>query len=619
LDLSELLEDEDGSWDQIAVYQYAAAVFHSGPTMDSGHYVAHVRNKDGNYFLLDDHGRPRVQRSSIKAINKAQNLDLTLVAYVKKCKKGKSEKADPVAEERVLKWWREHDSPPAATSTRNSPWPVHQPADLERPISKPSSPIPGHPKPKPSKGDNKKQYPPASDSPQQDPLKQGPPGQGASKQEFTKSDYVKTDEWQYKNQLRKLGLKLDGKKHPLEWYIDKLVRHGANATTYNEYTVDELIKGETFRRKLDPKGIATRAAVTKVLKRDDKEKGFNGPSVRSINSVQNREEKPGNPGNKPGKKEEEKPRRPPEGKKPDTFRTRRHTEKSETNDKTRGHQGGDKARTTGKDVGKGNRPHSKESAEDPETKDPEEHHSWPRANDSDRFKISATLQVLGKSSEAGPELMTHTWILPATYEPNFDLNVVGRLTVTAPGGQKSQFPLTALSERHTFHVDSLASTKNKRPAPSSDPGNDGPSSPKKATGKTPPFARDNEQHPKPPQKPIRRLKIKHKAAWKKGDGQFMNSAAEETPNETAVSSPFRLGSPQSSPTSSPSKRRRQKSSTDNSGGSNSSPESRSSPSKPVSSKKRPSPRAKGEDKPRAHKADSAQSNQRTSRRKRRIL
>jgi hypothetical protein len=201
LDLSELLEDEDGSWDQIAVYQYAAAVFHSGPTMDSGHYVAHVRNKDGNYFLLDDHGRPRVQRSSMKAINKAQNLDLTLVAYVKRRKKGKSEKADPVAEERVLKWWREHDSPPAATSTRNSPWPEHQPADLERPIRKPRSPIPGHPKPKPSKRlkrDNKKQYLSAPDSPQQDPLGQDPPGQGASKQEFTKSDYVKMDEWQYK-------------------------------------------------------------------------------------------------------------------------------------------------------------------------------------------------------------------------------------------------------------------------------------------------------------------------------------------------------------------------------------------------------------------------------------
>jgi bisphosphoglycerate-dependent phosphoglycerate mutase len=70
----------------------------------------------------------------MKAINKAQNLDLTLVAYVKKCKKRKSEKADPVAEDRVLKWWREHDSPPAATSTHNSPWPEHQPADLEKPI-----------------------------------------------------------------------------------------------------------------------------------------------------------------------------------------------------------------------------------------------------------------------------------------------------------------------------------------------------------------------------------------------------------------------------------------------------------------------------------------------------
>jgi hypothetical protein len=195
--------------------------------------------------------------------------------------------------------------------------------------------------------------------------------------------------------------------------------------------------------------------------------------------------------------------------------------------KTRGHQGGDKTRTTDKDVGKGNRPHNKGSAEDPETKDPEEHPSWPRANDSDRFKISATLQVLGKSSETGPELMTHTWLQPATYEPDFDLNVIGRLTVIAPGGQKSQFPLAALSERHTFHVGSLASTKNKRPALSSDLGNDGPSSPKKATRKTPPFARDNEGHPKPPQEPIQRLKIKHKAAWKKGDGQFMNSVAED--------------------------------------------------------------------------------------------
>lgn len=147
--------------------------------------------------------------------------------------------------------------------------------------------------------------------------------------------------------------------------------------------------------------------MTKVLKRDDKEKGFDGSSVRSINSVQNREEKPGNSRNKPGKMEE-KSRRPPEGNKPDTFRKWQHTEKSETNDKTRGHQGGDKARTTGKDVGKGNRPQSKGRVENPEMKDPEEFPSWPRADESDHFKIRAMLQVLGKSSEAGSELMTHT-------------------------------------------------------------------------------------------------------------------------------------------------------------------------------------------------------------------
>jgi ubiquitin C-terminal hydrolase len=121
LELSELLEDEDESRNQIAIYQYAAAVFHWGATMDSGHYVAHVRNKDGNYFLLDDNGRPRVQRSSIKAINEAKYLDLTLVAYVREYKKGKGEKFDPDAEERVLGWWREQMSAP--TATPNSAWP----------------------------------------------------------------------------------------------------------------------------------------------------------------------------------------------------------------------------------------------------------------------------------------------------------------------------------------------------------------------------------------------------------------------------------------------------------------------------------------------------------------
>jgi hypothetical protein len=53
-------------------------------------------------------------------------------------------------------------------------------------------------------------------------------------------------------------------------------------------------------------------------------------------------------------------------------------------------------------------------------------------------------QVLGKGSKAGPKPLTHTWSLAATYDPNFDLNVIGRLTVTAPDGQKRQFPIDVL-------------------------------------------------------------------------------------------------------------------------------------------------------------------------------
>ena len=125
LDLSEFRESEDQSRDQSAIYRYNAAIFHWGTSMNSGHYVTHVRNKDGTDYLLDDMANPRVQKLPLKTMNdNSEGFDVVVVAYVKVHEKTAGEELDPDAEERVLAWWREtgqqqdhlEQNPPATTS-----------------------------------------------------------------------------------------------------------------------------------------------------------------------------------------------------------------------------------------------------------------------------------------------------------------------------------------------------------------------------------------------------------------------------------------------------------------------------------------------------------------------
>ena len=140
LDLSEFRENEDQSRDQSAVYRYASAIFHRGASMRSGHYVTHVRNKDGTDYLLDDMANPRVRKLSLKTMNDNNGgFDVVVMAYVKVNGKTAGEELDPDAEERVLTWWREtgqqRDHP-----DQNHP-PIQTSPNEENPRSSPSIPF----------------------------------------------------------------------------------------------------------------------------------------------------------------------------------------------------------------------------------------------------------------------------------------------------------------------------------------------------------------------------------------------------------------------------------------------------------------------------------------------
>jgi hypothetical protein len=294
LDLSVYLEDEDITRDQNAAYQLAGAVLHTGPTIDSGHYVVHVRNKAGNYFRLDDVASPRVTQSSIHRLNNDIGFDVVLVAYVK-VHKDDSKEQDAAMRQMMQDYLRDRtvvtteggelypagsdtikltDEPPAPAATLKQEYPKREPLTLD--LLKPDPPVRDPPKP----------------------------------------DYSSMDEKQLKSLMKRLGLKLDNKKHPPGWYIDILVRHDANVTTYDEYTVDQLIKGEIIRRGLNPKGIKTRAAATKELERDDKEKGFKRPSMCSIIQALQTNDKPRNSEGGPQKPDKKKRGRPPGRKAP---------------------------------------------------------------------------------------------------------------------------------------------------------------------------------------------------------------------------------------------------------------------------------------------------------------
>lgn len=471
LDLSEFLEDENQSRDQIAVYQYTAAVLHQGRSLKAGHYVAHVRNKDGNYFLLDDMARPRVQSSSMKAMNNARKLDVTLVAYVKVHKNMQGENPD---EERVLTWWRKHMPAPPGTPGSKSGSPPSQPTDPERPMRRPRLQQPALPKTEP---------------PQQDSIM---------------PDYSNKDEKQLKGIMKQQALALDNKKHPLSWYVDKLVRHDANATTYDEYTFQEL-KKEIAGRGLDTKGIKSKAAAIGQLEKDDKERDCKGRSMGSIKQDQQIVRKSGNLEDEPKRPASRKSGRPSEGKKLSKPRNKQPTKKDGLNDESVG----------------------KRAADVLATKDLVDPPSPLRAN-LDHFTISMTLQILGKGSEAGPKPLNHTWSLPATYDPQYGLNVIGSLTITAPDGQKSQYPIAISSERHMFHLDSWTTAQKKRKT--HPPAHTGDEQPKPAKKRGPLLSDSTDNEPKSsPKKPLK----KTSKVPGKGKGKDM-ALSEDLPTKGTV-------------------------------------------------------------------------------------
>ena len=591
LDLSEFREEEDQSRDQSAAYRYAAAVFHQGTTMDSGHYVTHVCNKDGRYFLLDDNANPRVRQSSMKDVNNARHLDATLVAYVKVHKKMEAQKPSPDAEERVLTWWR----------------------------------------------DSSKQEPPKKNTPDQNPPNQSLRDQNRPDQEPLKPDkampnYGNMAVEQLKSLMKERGRAVGTNKHPLEWYFDKLRQHDAHTTTYDDYTVAEL-KAEIARRGLDLGGINTKAAALMELERDDRDKTYKGPSMRFISNAQQPEKPPGKSAGEAISSEgkpERKPSRPPRKKKQPT----------KSKDSTAGELDGNNDINPDKQASEGPAP-------DKAGMGPL---AAPRFN-PDRFAISATLQIMGKSSDPGAEQLTHTWSLPANHKPNWNLSIIGELMITVPDGQKAQYPM-GVSDKQVFHMPSLTSANKKRKAPSD--GGDG--------------ADGDDRGYDGPQPPKKLLKIKLNSPRKpetEENGRPKDSAIEETPDQitsasltsknvhsigatpTAVSTPSDAGScVQLSPVPSPSKAGTRKPSSKEPRGSTSALRSQSpvedeeaarrdaaffqrfgmspdaarkafgggavvtppkAPPKPPSLKKPPSPRSTGEDLARARKSGSSSS------------
>jgi hypothetical protein len=108
----------------------------------------------------------------------------------------------------------------------------------------------------------------------------------------------------------------------------------------------------------------------------------------------------------------------------------------------------------------------------------------PSATDRKGFTVSMTLQIIGKSSEARIKPLTQTWSLPASYDPNLTLNVLGWLTITTPDGRRPQFSARASSEKHMFQVNSLVvENKKRKKSPLSDAGDDGLRLPKKPNWK----------------------------------------------------------------------------------------------------------------------------------------
>ena len=561
LDLGEFRENEDRSRDQSAVYQYAAAVFHQGATLQSGHYVTHVRNKDGRYFLLDDKAHPRVRETSFQAIHNDSSWDVTIVAYVKSHEKTAGDDLDPNAEERVLAWWR--NSVWQATPDQNHLSPVYpesgaskaesskaEPSKADSSEQVPNTKTPPDQDPSEISSDNKttpdwdseyktiaEQIPAEQTLPTQSPADQIPPDQELPNQtpndRASEPEYINMDVAGLRDLMKSVGIALDSKKHPIEWYINKLDGHYANRMTYKDYTFVAL-KKEILQRGLDPKGLKTKDAAVREVQKDDKAKGYKDPSIGFIKQDEKPGGKPEISAGSTGTKKTAGSSR--------SLRSRKEPTKA----------GGNKDHTSGKLDRKEDDSTSEQADEGAATTNPVVGPPVPPTTDLESYSIRATLQIMGKTSGERADPLVHTWALPADFRPDLNVNVGGMLTITAPEGQKSQYPLPA-SDRQIFHIPSLIS-KNKKRKTTSDSGDGGDGGddddedednshpPKRPASKSPPLSQRSGRSPKPPKKPKNPQQSPSKGghgsgSCKKDARSVKDSSSRRTPDRAPPSPP----------------------------------------------------------------------------------
>lgn len=319
-----------------------------------------------------------------------------------------------------------------------------------------------------SKPDSTKPDPNKPDSPKPNDSKPKAAGRDLLNLVFTKlepikPDYRGGDVEQLKGLFKERGLALDGnKKQTLEWYRGKLIRDDAKATTYKEYKLADL-KNELRGRGKDSTKITKKLQAIKRLEDDDKENGSKGPSMGSRKAHQPK----GKP--KPSKDKSDKPNK-------DSRRLSKERPTKPIN-KEISKPGENKDTAPGEQAAVGL------TKKVPGIKPP----ALPAA-DPKGFTASMTAQVIGKPSEARAKPLTKMRSLPASYDPNLNLNVLGWLTIAT---SDDQFPVSASSERHIFQINSLEPENKKRKMPPlSNAGDDKPKSTSKSY--------DDRQEPKNP-------------------------------------------------------------------------------------------------------------------------
>ena len=504
LDLTDCLLEEDRQRELHGSYELIGAIAHAG-TETSGHEIAYVRDAAKQWQVVDDMVRGDGRRSaSIDEINNSRQFTPVLMAYRKR--------QNAAATDGVS------TGIPLAVSNGQTPGSVSPEHSLQndtlkssitsRPVSpKPVILGPDEPvAPGPVEAVNHEPVKLLSSgpvnpikpvTPKQDPLQRDPPDRA----------YRKMDVQGLKLEMKRLGIALDSKKRPADYHVGKIDRHYANGTVYDEYTV-VMLKEEIARRGLNPKGMNSKTAAMKTLHDDDKKKGYNVPSIGVVNQTRkagatpekhayeqgqkatnhghkppgnsavesgrkaaSQVQKPGvtaeKPSVEPGKKPARKPNRSPKGGKKPEKSEDKASENPDVNmldmpykaeNKAPSKPGGNKDVAPDEQVGDG--PTLDDSGLRPPT---------PPPMDPDRYIISASLQVMGKTGGPRTDPLTGTWSLPASFRPELDTNVMGTLTITAPDGQKAQYPFPGLN-RQIFHIPSLATANKKRKTP--DGGND---------------------------------------------------------------------------------------------------------------------------------------------------